>query len=126
MTTEVGKQDDWVVRLRGDQQERDAAIDELTDLLIRGLSKSLSGRYGSGLQSEDIVQEAIIKILDSLDTFEGRTKFTTWAMTVATRVGISEMRRKHYQDVSIETFQSDEATRIEIAVDDSIEVGRRF
>lgn len=112
--------DHWVERLRGGPDTRDAAISELRDILVRGLSKSMSKRYGGGLQAEDVVQEALLKILDSLDQFAGRSRFTTWAMTVATRIGISELRRKHYQDVSIEAFASDDATKIEIAVDDGV------
>ncbi|MCG8652836.1 MAG: RNA polymerase sigma factor, partial [Pirellulales bacterium] len=87
------------------------------DLLVRGLSKSLSGNLGGGLQAEDIVQEAIIKILDSLDSFEGRSKFTTWAMTIATRLGISELRRKRYGDVSMESLQRENDLTFDVVAD---------
>ena len=87
--------DPWVQRLSGTDPERELAIKELSALLHRGLTFSLSKKYGGGLQTEDVVQESLIKILKSLETFEGRSKFTTWAMTIATRVGISELRRKH-------------------------------
>jgi RNA polymerase sigma factor (sigma-70 family) len=98
-------QDDWVRRLKS-EEGRDAAIRELTSLLVRGLTRSLAGRYGSTLQPEDVAQEAILRILETLDTFQGRSLFTTWAMTVATRVGISELRRKHYQSVSLDSMAS--------------------
>jgi RNA polymerase sigma-70 factor (ECF subfamily) len=52
------------------------------------------------------VQDALIKILDKLDTFEGRSKFTTWAMTIGVRIAISEMRRKHFNDVSMDHLLS--------------------
>jgi RNA polymerase sigma-70 factor (ECF subfamily) len=119
-TIDTGVTDPWVERLRGEPDIRDAAITELRDILLRGLSASMAKRYGGCLQAEDVVQDALIKILDSLDQFAGRSRFTTWAMTVATRIGISEMRRKRYQDVSIESFTSEDATKIEIAVDDGI------
>ena len=111
--------DAWVARLRGEPKVRDAALVELRDYLVRGLSRPMAVRYGGGLQPEDVVQEALIKILDNLDQFAGRSRFTTWAMTIATRIGISEMRRKHYRDVSIEQFRNEDNARIEIAVDDS-------
>ena len=111
--------DRWVERLKGEPDVREAALLELRGILLRGLTQSMSVRYGGGYQAEDVVQEALIKILNSLDQFGGRSKFTTWAMTVATRIGISEMRRKHYQDVSIEAFQGDDSAKIEIAVDDN-------
>lgn len=116
-----GTPDPWISRLQSEDSDvRDAAIEELGQYLVRGLSGPMGRRYGGGLQPEDVVQEALMKILNSLDKFKGRSRFTTWAMTVATRIGISEMRRKHYQDVSIESFTNDDATRIEIAVDTTI------
>jgi RNA polymerase sigma factor (sigma-70 family) len=113
-------QDEWVTRLTAEQPDRDAAIAELRRLLVRGLTKSLSTRYGSGLQAEDVVQDALLKILESLNQFEGRSQFTTWAMTIATRVGISELRRKHYRDVSLDSMTSGENLRLEIAVADDV------
>lgn len=94
--------DRWVGRLRG-QATRDEAISELTRILVRGLSKPLLERYGSKVDPEDIAQEAILKILNSLDDFRGESKFTSWAMTIAIRMGISELRRKYHQDVSLES-----------------------
>ncbi|MEW4489245.1 sigma-70 family RNA polymerase sigma factor [Thalassoglobus sp. JC818] len=106
--------DEWVTRLRGDSDVRDAAIEELRGIILRGLSRSLNHRYGGCLQAEDVVQDALLKILDSLDRFEGRSRFTTWAMTVATRVGISELRRKHCQDVSLDSLKPEESMKIEV------------
>ncbi len=118
MTT-TERQDLWLQRLRGEPAERDQAIAELREILLRGLSGPMSRRYGGGLQPEDVVQEALIKILDSLDQFAGRSRFTTWAMTIATRVGISEMRRKHYQDVSLDGFTGDDNMKLDLAVDEA-------
>ena len=106
--------DPWVVRLKGDPEVRDAALDELREYLVRGLSKSMSTRYGGGYSADDVVQEALVKIVGSLDQFEGKSRFTTWAMTIATRIGISEMRHKHYKDVSIESFAK-EGSSFEVA-----------
>lgn len=110
--------DPWIVRLKGEADVRDAAMMELREVLVRGLTKSMGSRYGGGYQAEDVVQDALMKILDCLDQFAGRSQFITWAMTVATRIGISEMRRKHYQDVSLESFQGEDSSKIEIAFQD--------
>ncbi len=104
--------------LKGDGTARDQAISQLRTTLLRGLSKSLNNRYGKPFNAEDIVQEALMKVLQSLDQYEGRSKFTTWAMTVATRVGISALRRKYYQDVSMEPFSSADGYSMDIAVMD--------
>ena len=103
-------EDPWVARLSGAPEVRDRALDELREVLLKGLRKLMASRYGGGYSAEDVVQVALLKIMDSLDKFAGRSRFITWAMTVATRVGISEMRRKHYQDVSIDSFASDGAS----------------
>ena len=110
--------DDWVTRLQGEPAEREKAIGELRSLLVRGLSKSLSNRYGTGLQADDVVQDALLKILASLDSFEGRSRFTTWAMTIATRVGISELRRKHYKNVSLDSMTVGDNLTFEFASSD--------
>lgn len=104
------REDDWVERLRG--EHRDEAIAELRELLVRGLSHSLAQRGGGRSFAEDIAQEATIKILDSLDSFRGQSKFTTWAMTIATRLGISELRRRRYKDVSLDALMEGGALRI--------------
>lgn len=108
--------DDELLRLlKGDGASRDDAIAQLRSVLLRGLSKSLNNRYGKPFNAEDVVQEALIKVLDSIKKFEGRSKFTTWAMTIATRIGISALRRKYHQDVSMEAFNTAAGYSIEIA-----------
>lgn len=102
-------QDDWPARLRGDDGEREAAIAELRVILLRGLRRSLASSIydlrGSGPAFlEDVVQEALLKILASMDSFEGRSRFTTWALTIANRIGFSELRRHHYRDVSLDAL----------------------
>lgn len=94
--------DQWVADLQSEGDKRDSAIENLREILLRGLSATCRNQYGGKVQAEDVVQEALIKILDKLDTFEGRSKFTTWALTIAVRVAISEMRRKHFKDVSMD------------------------
>ena len=101
------EKDDWIERLKSTGDTRDEAITELRSILLRGLSAAVRNRYGSKVQAEDVIQDALIKILDKLDTFQGRSKFTTWAMTIAVRTAISEMRRKHFQDVSIDSLLTD-------------------
>lgn len=94
--------DPWIERLRGESTERERAIRELRALLVRGLSKSLSQRYGGKLQIDDVAQVAIIRILNAMDSFQGRSRFTTWALAIGIRIGISELRRMHYRDVSLD------------------------
>jgi RNA polymerase sigma-70 factor, ECF subfamily len=101
--------DEWVPDLASeDTALRDDAISDLRDMLCRGLAKSLSqsGRV-DGAFLEDIVQEACIKILQKLNTFAGRSKFRTWAITIAVRTAVSKIRKRDWQNVSLESFTAD-------------------
>lgn len=101
--------------IRSGSALRDAAISQLRALLVRGLSKSLTGRYRQPFNADDIAQEALLKILDSIEQFSGKSKFVTWSMTIAIRVGISDLRRKYHADQSLETFRTDDHGRMEIS-----------
>ena len=103
----IVEKDDWVDRLNSTGGSREDAIKELRGILLRGLTATVRNRYGNKIQAEDVVQDALMKILDKVDSFEGRSKFTTWAMTIAVRIAISEMRRKHFQDVSMDSLLTD-------------------
>jgi len=44
-----------------------------------------------------------------LDSFEGRSQFTTWVYKIAVRVALTELRRRRWKDVSLdEMLESDE------------------
>jgi len=123
----VSHHDEWVDRLRSAGQVRDTAIDELRRVLVRGLMHALGPRGGGEAFAEDVAQETLLRILDSLESFAGRSRFTTWAMTIAVRIGISELRRKRFQDVSLEQITGGENLNIDPAVDlaEAAEQGER-
>jgi RNA polymerase sigma-70 factor (ECF subfamily) len=116
-------QDDWYRQLVNGGADRERAIEALRAYLLRGLSRSLVHRYGGKVQVEDVVQIALLRILKSLETFEHRSQFGTWAMAIAIRVGISELRRNYYRDVSLDQFLTSEsiATQIVDRPDSSFE-----
>ncbi len=100
---------EWLRDLRGPHREE--AIADLRTLLVRGLSYSLSQRGHGDINVliEDFVQEALLKILDNLDTFRGESKFITWAQKIAVRVAYSEFRRKRWEDISIQALVPDDS-----------------
>ncbi len=51
---------------------------------------------------EDMVQESMVKVLESLDSFRGHAKFTTWAYSITINHTASELRRRCYRDISLE------------------------
>ena len=101
--------EDWTRDLASqDAALREDAVSDLRDMLCRGLAKSLSksGRVDDAFL-EDVVQEACLKILEKLGTFEGRSKFRTWAVTIAVRTAVSKMRKRDWQNVSLESVTAD-------------------
>ncbi len=101
--------EEWLSDLRGDNQ--DQAIGDLTRVLKRGLIYALSSRIQTDLETQvdDFVQDAVLRILDKMDTFRGESKFTTWAQKVAVRVAFTEMRRQRWKDISIEDLMPEDS-----------------
>jgi RNA polymerase sigma-70 factor, ECF subfamily len=101
VTVKESSNDQWLVALRG--PTRDEALAELRVVLMRGL-KAVLGGQASRVESsvEDFVQEALIKILDNLDSFRGECHFTTWAQKICVRTAFAEMRRSRWRDVSLD------------------------
>jgi len=90
----------WLADLRG--PGREAALADLRALLQRGLTYALSGRSGVDEGTiEDFCQDALIKILDNLDSFRGESRFTTWAQKIAVNTAFTELRRRRWQNVSL-------------------------
>lgn len=102
MTTRTNEQ--WLTDLTSKISEE--AIADLREMLVRGLRYTLSRRVDDQLDVlvEDFVQEALLKILDKLDTFRGESQFTTWAQKIAVRVAYTELRRKRWKDSSLEAM----------------------
>jgi RNA polymerase sigma-70 factor (ECF subfamily) len=93
--------DQWLVALRG--PTRDEALAELRVVLIRSLRAALGGQANRVDSSvEDFVQEALIKILDNLDSFRGECRFTTWAQKICVRTAFAEMRRSRWRDIPLD------------------------
>lgn len=81
---------------------------ELRGLLHAGLRVALNGRSDvSEAHLEDFAQEGLLRVLDRLDQFQGRSKFTTWAQAIALNVAFTELRRKRWQDVSLDALMAD-------------------
>jgi RNA polymerase sigma-70 factor (ECF subfamily) len=103
----------WLADLTGISDVRDSALNDLRERLQRGLYFYLS-RERSDLSdlapeeiqrmTDDFAQDATLRVLDNLASFRGDSQFTTWAMKVAVRIAITELRRSHYRDYSLDTL----------------------
>jgi len=100
---------DWPAGLRAtDSGIQAAAVSALRAILLNGLRIALNGRSDvSEAHLEDFAQESLLRVLERLDQFQGRSKFTTWAQAVALNTAFTELRRKRWQDVSLDALLAD-------------------
>ncbi|TYP92521.1 RNA polymerase sigma-70 factor, ECF subfamily [Fodinibius salinus] len=98
--------DQWVDLLSEPVNEQ--AVDELSRQLIRGLKPALHKYVDRELQQfvEDVAQDSILKVLNNIETFRGESKFMTWAMKIAVREGLTELRRKRWDNVSLDEMKA--------------------
>ena len=104
------KNSDWLSDLRAEGEAREAALADLRVILLDGLRHGLINRVNTAGPefeplAEDFVQEALLKILDKLESFRGESQFTTWAHKIAVRTALNELRRKRWKDFSLEDMQ---------------------
>ena len=93
----------WLLALQGEERARDHALSDLSQILIRGLEAVLRPRvdHQAEAMAQDVAQEAMMRILDRLDTFRGESRFTTWAQKVAVRMALTKLRRKRWNNVQL-------------------------
>ena len=102
--------EEWLEELRRPSPGCSTAIDNLRGVLLRGLTAAFRKSNKIDHHSiEDFAQEALIKIMDNLDTFKGESAFTTWSMKIAVNHTITQLRRKRWEDVSLDSLPSPEA-----------------
>lgn len=108
----------WITLLSEPANEQ--AVEQLRRLVVRGLKPALYKYVDQELDQfvEDVAQDGVLKILDNLDTFRGESKFMTWAMKIAVREGLTELRRKRWDNVSIEVFKGSDGENGEVRSDD--------
>ena len=94
----------WLAELRQNARGGEAA-GELQNYLRRGLGRALAARRLDASDLEDIAQDALVRILQGLDTFRGDSRFVTWAMAVALRTALSTLRRRRYRDRPLEELE---------------------
>lgn len=107
----------WPQALRAtDSGQQSAAVRELLDVLLRGLRVALGGRDGvNETHLEDFAQDGLLRVLSQLDQFQGRSRFTTWAQAIALNTAFAELRRKRWQDVSLDALMTQGEQLAELA-----------
>lgn len=105
--------EEWFADLRavGDRQAQ--ALEDLRAIILRGLPYAIAGRLDpnspeSEALTEEVAQETLMNVLKYLDTFEGRSKFTTWVLKIAVRAALTELRRRRWSEVPLPEMTMDD------------------
>jgi RNA polymerase sigma-70 factor (ECF subfamily) len=106
----------WIADLRDAGARREAALDDLRAVIGRGLPYALS-RWLSPSDPlfqplvEEVTQDTLLRVMDQLSSFQGRSLFTTWVHKIAVRIALTELRRKRWRDASLEELtEKDQAS----------------
>jgi len=103
----------WLTDLRADGNLKAAALEDLRSVIQKGLPYALSRWLSPNLPQfealvEEVTQETLLRVLDQLGTFEGRSQFTTWVHKIAVRIALTELRRKRWRDSSLDELTENE------------------
>lgn len=98
--------DEWLNDLRAGGDRQSQALLDLRVLILRGLPFALAGKLSSDSPefealAEEVAQETLLRTLDYLDSFEGRSAFTTWVQKIAVREALGQLRRRRWRDVPL-------------------------
>jgi RNA polymerase sigma-70 factor (ECF subfamily) len=107
--------EEWVADLRAGGDRQAHALEDLRAIILRGLPYAIAGRLDpnspeSEALTEEVVQETLMRILEYLDSFEGRSQFTTWAHKIAVRAALTELRRVRWREVPLPEMEMNEET----------------
>ena len=116
---------EWITALRGEQVGGHTAVAELTAYLRRVLARILGRRDDVGPDDvNDLAQEALLRVVQTMDSFRGDSAFTTWATSVATRTAFTELRRRRVRATVQADFEAVEHDALARADGDpAIDVG---
>lgn len=108
--------EEWLADLRGETSAQPEALADLRERLQRSLLYYLSQERSDlrdlssqelAQMAEDLSQDALIRVIDNLNTFRGESLFTTWANRIAVRLAISDLRRARYKDFSLDDMTAE-------------------
>jgi RNA polymerase sigma-70 factor, ECF subfamily len=105
--------EEWIADLRAGGDRQAQALEDLRAIILRGLPYAIEGRLDPNSPeaealAEEVVQETLMRVLEYLDSFEGRSQFTTWAHKIAVRAALTELRRVRWREVPLPEMEMDD------------------
>ena len=102
---------DWIDGLLGRGTASSETVAELEAYLRRILARVVGGELGVDDVGE-LVQESLTRMVKSLSSFRGDSAFPTWAAAIATRVALTELRRRRVRETDPFDGLEDEAREL--------------
>jgi RNA polymerase sigma-70 factor (ECF subfamily) len=101
--------EEWIAYLKSDGEQNEAALADLRSLIVSGLPYALSNYLSPENPQfhslvDEVTQDTLLRVLDNIDSFEGRSRFTTWVHKIAVRVALTELRRRRWRDFSLDSL----------------------
>lgn len=82
---------------------------------------------GNREDAEDALQETFLKSFVHLKSFDGRSKFSTWLVRIATNTALTQLRKKRRRpEVLFSGCADDASDPLEVLPDDSVDVEAQF
>ena len=114
--------EEWIADLKADGDQKEAALADLRAAIATGLPYALSNyltpdnpQFGS--LAEEVTQDTLLRVLDHLDSFEGRSRFTTWVQKIAVRIALTELRRRRWRDFSLDSLVEENEELVATAIE---------
>ncbi len=102
----------WLEDLRSGDARQAEALEDLRARIVRTLPLALNRWLPADdprllALTDEVAQETLVRVLARLDSFQGRSRFTTWVNAIAVHLALSELRRRRWRDISLETLLDD-------------------
>jgi RNA polymerase sigma-70 factor (ECF subfamily) len=100
---------EWLADLKSDGPDKEAALADLRTTIQTGLPYALSNYLSPDNPQfksliDEVTQDTLLRVLDHMNTFEGRSRFTTWVQKIAVRIALTELRRRRWRDFSLDSL----------------------
>ena len=101
--------EEWLADLGSDGSAKETALADLRAVILHGLPYALSNYLSPdnpqfNSLTEEVAQDTLLRVMDHLHTFEGRSRFTTWVQKIAVRIALTELRRRRWRDFSLDSL----------------------